>query len=625
MNFSNNINLSSKHRIRIAVTYDTSMGIIAFLGALYLKFDHITPAQDLLEMILLSAVGNWISLSLSGLYKGLWRFASTNDLLRIFRASFFGILINILLINLNASLHHFPLSLFLINWLLYVVLLGGGRFAYRLFKDNYKLKKEFNTLIVGSGQAAETLYREIRKTLSLPYNVIGFVDNDIRVIGRTLHGISIFGDLSKLSSLIKEHNIKVVLISETTFSQTTIKEIFSTCSHLKVELKMLPTFAHALSGKLELNLLRKVRPEDLLMREAISINLDSVIPMIKDQAVLITGVGGSIGSELALQVASFNPRKMILFEISEYFLYEIEGKLKEFFPHIDIIPILGDVRDTIQLENVFSSQHPYLVFHAAAYKHVPMVEKNFISAIRTNVKGTLNIAKTANKFNVHKVVLISTDKAVNPTNIMGATKRIAEIIFQLEQQLSSTTKFVTVRFGNVLGSNGSVIPKFKEQIEKGGPITVTHPEINRFFMSIPEASQLVIQAAGMGNGSEIFILEMGTPIKIVDLAEQMIKLAGLIPYQDIDIQYTGLRPGEKMYEELCTGNEKTINTEHVKVKMVIPEIYSKDLLHLILKIISLVPETSLTEVREYIKAIVPEYDFLNQDQPSHQIPNNVLN
>jgi FlaA1/EpsC-like NDP-sugar epimerase len=609
-----NLKLNSKYRIQIAVIYDLLMSSTALVGAIFLKYERVLWDDNMYKMLFLSILGNFASLSFSGLYKGLWRFASTPDLIQIIKASVYAVALNIILINFNPTLSHYSLSLFFINWMLYIFLLSGGRFAYRLVKDNLKFKRELNTLIVGTGPSAETLLREIRKSSTLPYHVKGFIDDDVRVIGRTLHGVPIFGDLKKLAKILKNEEIKMVLIADTNISQVSLKEVFETASKFKAEMKMLPNFAQTISGKMDLTLLRKVRPEDLLMRESVKINLESIVPMVKNSSVLITGAGGSIGSELTLQLARFTPKKIILFELSEFFLYEIEGKLKDFYPELEVVSILGDVRDLAQLENVFCREKPQLVFHAAAFKHVPMVEKNFIPAIHTNIKGTLNIAKVSHKYKSDKVVLISTDKAVNPTNIMGATKRIAEIIFELEQQLSDSTKFIAVRFGNVLGSNGSVIPKFKSQIEKGGPITVTHPEINRFFMSIPEASQLVIQAAGMGNGGEIFILEMGSPVRIVDLAEQMIRLAGLTPYQDIDIQYTGLRPGEKMHEELSTSKEQTIKTEHEKVKMVVPEVYSKDLNFVIQKLVSLTSEISLVEVREYIKSIVPEYDERDQSQ-----------
>jgi FlaA1/EpsC-like NDP-sugar epimerase len=373
------------------------------------------------------------------------------------------------------------------------------------------------------------------------------------------------GGTQLIPELVEKFQVSQIFLAIPSASTEQINRIVDICLPLGIELKTLPKVNDILSGRIEVSLLRNIQIEDLLGREEVELSTEKLEYMISNKTVLVTGAGGSIGSELCHQIATHNPSRMILFENCEYFLYEIEMDLKAMFPNVEFVPVIGNVRNIQRVETIFEAYQPNLVFHAAAYKHVPMMEKNPHEAIQTNVFGTKNVVETAAKFNVEKFVLISTDKAVNPTNVMGATKRIAEMVCENISQTDTTTEIIVVRFGNVLGSNGSVIPLFKKQIENGGPITVTHPDITRYFMSIPEASRLVLQSASMGAGGEVFVLDMGESVKIVDLVDRMISLAGLRKGIDIEVEFTGLRVGEKMFEELFSDKEELIKTDHRKV------------------------------------------------------------
>jgi FlaA1/EpsC-like NDP-sugar epimerase len=419
---------------------------------------------------------------------------------------------------------------------------------------------------VGAGRAGAALIRELRDNRDLDFNPIGFVDDDFSKKGIKIHGVKVLGTTDQLSSLIAHHSVACVLIAIPSAKGPLVGRIINKCRECHVDFKILPSLAERINGGSSFaSRVREVRLEDLLGREPVRLQLDNIREKLLGKVALITGAGGSIGSELAVQVAQFGPRKLVLIDRSENDLFKLSNSMAEKFPHVPHLAVVGDILDVGFLRDVFALHRPHSVFHAAAYKHVPMMERNYFQAVTNNVFGTYNVALVATQYEVEDFVMISTDKAVNPTNVMGVTKRVAElIILGLQHQ---ETRFMAVRFGNVIGSNGSVLPIFQQQIAKGGPITVTHPEAKRYFMTIPEAVQLVLQASSMGRGGEIFVLDMGEPVKILDLARNLIRLSGLVPDRDIRIVFTGLRPGEKLFEELRFEGEGLTPTAHDKIRV----------------------------------------------------------
>jgi FlaA1/EpsC-like NDP-sugar epimerase len=502
-----------------------------------------------------------------GLLRGWWRYVGMSDLMDITKASVSsGILLYAAFwVGLWPRLGY-PRSIILIDSLLTILCVGGARFAARAYAETvHKGIAQKETLIVGAGVAGSTILRELKQNPDLDYKPIGFVDDDITKLGIKIHGKRVLGATKDIGRLVAAHEVKCVLIAIPSAEGRKIDEIVGKCSQSRVEFKILNGIGKRIDGEPRINQLRQVRLEDLLGREPVRLDLSSIEKKLQGESVLITGAGGSIGSELARQVAQFRPAKLVLFERSENDLFRLCCELRRKFPTLNHSAVVGDILDVSLLREVFSVHRPHSVFHAAAYKHVPMMETNCFQAVTNNVFGTYNVALVARQFQVDDFVMISTDKAVKPTNIMGVTKRVAElIILGLQHQ---QTRFLAVRFGNVLGSNGSVLPTFEEQIRDGGPLTVTHPDAKRYFMLIPEAVQLVLQASTMGKGGEIFILDMGQDIKIDDLARNMIRLAGFEPGREIKIVYTGLRPGEKLIEELRLQRENLTATSHEKIRV----------------------------------------------------------
>ena len=460
----------------------------------------------------------------------------------------------------------YPRSVVLIDLVLTVFCIGGARFLVRAYTETVQTcvaRKE--TLIVGAGVAGTTIMRELKQNPDLDYKPIGFVDDDVTKFGIRIHGKQVLGTTNNITALVEKHGVRCVLIAIPSAGGKKIDEIINKCSQSRVEFKILNGIGKRIDGEPRINQIRQVRLEDLLGRPPVSLDLGNIQKQLEGASVLITGAGGSIGSELVRQVSQFRPGKLILLERSENDLFRLCCELRSKFPALNQVPVVGDILDVGLLREVFAIHRPCSVFHAAAYKHVPMMEANCLQAVTNNIFGTYNVALVARQYEVKDFVMISTDKAVKPTNIMGVTKRIAElIILGLQQQ---RTRFVAVRFGNVLGSNGSVLPIFEEQIRNGGPVTVTHPEAKRYFMLIPEAVQLVLQASTMGHGGEIFILDMGEEVKIDDLARNVIRLAGFEPGKEIKIVYTGLRPGEKLAEELWLQGEGLAPTTHEKIRV----------------------------------------------------------
>lgn len=606
-------------RILFAFVYDFCVVALAFWGAIFLRFDSfdipLTNDLDFNRFFFAAMILHAVCFITSGLYQGVWRFSSMHDLLRVVKASAVATLLSVMTCFLMTRLQGVPRSLFLIHLLLLITGLGGGRFIYRFLKD-YTFTWSQNTvssdqiknvLIVGAGRAGEKLLRDIHTTPSLGLNVVGFVDDNQLQRNALIHNKKVLGTVEDIPELVSTFAVDKIFIAIPSASGERVKRIVFYCKETSADIKILPKVDHLLSNQVELSLLRNLNIEDLLGRQQVQLDTKGLSEMIQNKRVMVTGAGGSIGSELSIQIAKFKPSVIVLVDSCELFMYELEMKFKEVFPGVAIVPKILDVRNEMKVRETFEEYRPNIVFHAAAYKHVPMMEHNPSEAIETNVKGTKIVGGLALEFNVEKFIFISTDKAVNPTNVMGASKRIAEMVLTDFSAKSTSTQFMSVRFGNVLGSNGSVIPLFRKQIESGKDLTVTDPEIVRYFMSIPEACQLVLQAGSLGAGGEIFVLDMGEPVKIVDLAREMIRLAGLKEGRDINIVFTGLRPGEKLYEELFSDCEACGPTMHSKINRAFFRPIDARLEEKVAQILRLGPSQS--EALIYlIKDIVPEFE-----------------
>lgn len=499
-------------------------------------------------------------------YRGLWRFSSVNDVGRIIKSIITAVLLTIPLLYLTSLLPYIPRAVLPLYAMIITTLLCGGRLLMRTYRDKANHSTENSViqrvLIIGAGKAGEGLVRDLKRTPN--YDLVGIVDDNSSKLGMEIHGVRVLGTTSELPNILLTFPTDLIFIAIPSARSAVMRRIVDLCEECKVPFRTLPSLSALASGFVQVNALREVNLEDLLGRDQVQLQWDKIASTIRNRNVIVTGGGGSIGSELCRQILNLQPSKLLIVDNSEFNLYSIEQELLEKYPHANIEPVLMSVTDHVAVEYHFHRFMPHIVFHAAAYKHVPMLENQIRIAVQNNVLGTQIIAEASVGAGAEKFILISTDKAVNPTNIMGTTKRVAEIYCQnLNERVE--TQFITVRFGNVLGSAGSVVPLFKRQLLKGGPLTVTHPDIQRYFMTIPEASQLILQAMVNGLGSEIFVLDMGEPIKISYLAEQMIRLAGKIPGKDIEIKYTGLRPGEKLYEELFHESEHLTNTDHEKL------------------------------------------------------------
>ncbi len=501
-----------------------------------------------------------------GLMHGWWRYVGISDLLDISKASLLSSSLIFCLVEAVLRLPGYPRSVVIIDLFLTIMVLGGARFAVRAYTERARdYGAQRNTLIVGAGEAGSAIVRELKQNSSLNYNPVGFVDDDLSKKGVKIHGVKVLGSTDALHELIIEHHASCVMIAIPQAKGRLVERIIAKCRECKVDFKILPPIGELINKPVSISQVRQLRVEDLLEREAVTLDMDQIRGRIEDKVLLITGAGGSIGSELVRQAAALNPRQLVLLDRSENDLFKLGHELSRKFPHLDYVPVVGDIQDVTLLRDVFATHRPQSVFHAAAYKHVPMMERNCFQAITNNIFGTYNVALLARQYRVEDFVLISSDKAVNPTNIMGVTKRVAELIMQGLQD--GTTRFMAVRFGNVLGSNGSALPLFEQQIAAGGPVTVTHPDARRYFMTIPEAVQLVLQASSMGKGGEIFVLDMGEPVRILDLVRNLIRLSGLEPDRDIKIDFVGLRPGEKMFEELKLEGEDVKPTAHEKIRV----------------------------------------------------------
>jgi FlaA1/EpsC-like NDP-sugar epimerase len=496
-----------------------------------------------------------------GLLRGWWRYVGMSDVLNITSATFLSSTLLYTMIVFVVAAKGYPRSVIPIDMVLSIMLVGGARFGVRAYTERAKEDgSQKKTLIVGAGRAGSAIARELKVDPGLGYYPLGFVDDNPGKLGIRINRVKVLGNIGALSHLIKKYQAECVLIAIPSAKGYQIEQIIDKCRQSKVSFKILPPMSEQLNHTASIKQFRKVRVEDLLSRSQVRLDQGRIRDQVQGKVLLITGAGGSIGSELARQIASFEPLRLVLYERSENDLFRIGMELSSKFPNLDFVSVVGDILDVTSLREVFSLHRPTSVFHAAAYKHVSVMEQNCFQAVTNNIFGTYNVALVAKQFHAENFVLISSDKAVNPTNVMGVTKRAAELITLALQQ--NRTRFVAVRFGNVLGSNGSVSPIFEAQIANGGPVTVTHPEAKRYFMTTSEAVGLVLQASTMGKGGEIFVLNMGEPIKIVDLARRMIRLSGLEPDKDVQISFTGLRPGEKLFEEIRLEGEGIKPTPH---------------------------------------------------------------
>lgn len=557
-----------------------------------------------------------------GLFSGMWRYTGASDLVALLKASALSALVFAGFIVVGGY-RSYPRSIFIIDLLLTIVLVGGLRFGVRSLwqvaarASQDKDGKRDRVLIVGAGTAGEMLAREMLKSQAGRFVPVGFIDDDVNKQGAAIHGLKVLGRLKDARRVVAERAVNEVVIAIPSATGKDMRRIVETVKQAGVSIRTMPGIDQLISGQVTVNQLRSVAIEDLLGREPVSLDSASLKELLEDEVVLVTGAGGSIGSELCRQVARFGPRRLVLLEQSEPALFEVHRELLRLAPQLELTPCIADVCDVSRVRALFARHRPAVVIHAAAHKHVPMMEWNPGEALKNNVAGTRAVADAAHEFGAHQFVMISTDKAVNPTSIMGATKRVAELYVQAMSQRSKT-RFVAVRFGNVLGSAGSVIPIFKEQIAAGGPVTVTDPEMRRYFMTIPEASQLVLQAATLGRGGEIFVLDMGEPVKIADLARDLITLSGLTPDKDIEVRFTGLRPGEKLFEELSTAEESAEKTRHPKIFIGrLPSQPYDDISRHIEELLEGVNDLTVAEVVQRLRVVVPELQ--RNERPSARI------
>lgn len=557
----------------IVLTSDVALTALAYWFAYYLRFNFDIPKTNFamfLNTLPVLVVLRVACFFIFGLYSGVWRYASMDDLIRIVKATVLSSLIFSVYVGFVHHFIDFPRSVFVIDWFIILALVGGSRFLYRVFREFYPVRTtrtRKKVLIIGAGRAGEMILREMNQSAQIGYEPVGFLDDNRAKKGQRIHGVSVLGRIDDLVKIAGKKEVEEAVIAIPSLTGKEMRCIVRLCDEAGITCKTVPAISDILNGSVHVNQIREIRIEDVLGREHVELSREQIREYLTGKRVLVTGAAGSIGSELCRQIMKMEPEQLILFERVENELYRIDMEFRQTHDGKPYAMILGDILDTERLDGVMDSFKPQVVFHAAAYKHVPIMESHPIEALKNNIQGTYNVVKASLRSGVEKFVLISTDKAVSPANVMGATKRVAELICQ-GMNSEGGTRFIAVRFGNVLGSAGSVIPLFQEQILRGGPVTVTHAEMTRYFMSIPEAAQLVMQAGAMGKGGEIFVLDMGEPVRILDLAHDMIRLMGLKVGDDIDIVFSGLRPGEKLHEELVSFEEESVRTMHGKITMV---------------------------------------------------------
>ena len=544
------------------------------------------------------------------IYSSLWEYAGIEEAFKIIGA----VILSTLCVQavVVATTSHLPRSYYVLRTIYLVILVGGSRFCYRLFRLHYRRRpnllytKKKRIMLIGAGEAGRLLIQEIQNSRYLDQKICCVIDDNRRKIGRYIMGIRIVGDRNSIKRNVERYRIEQIIIAIPSAEASKLRPVLDICKDTGCELKILPGVYQLVNGEVNVSKLRPVNIDDLLGRDEIAVNIDEIIDYVSGKTILVTGGGGSIGSELCRQIAPHNPARLIIFDIYENNAYDIQQELNMEYPDLNLTVLIGSVRDENRLNSVFGEYRPDIVYHAAAHKHVPLMETSPNEAVKNNVLGTYNLVRAADRWKVKKFVQISTDKAVNPTNIMGASKRVCEMIIQTMNR-HSETDFVAVRFGNVLGSNGSVIPLFRKQIAAGGPVTVTHPDIIRYFMTISEAVSLVLQAGVYAKGGEIFVLDMGKPVKILDLAKNMIRLSGYVPDKDIKIEFTGLRPGEKLYEELLMDEEGMTDTPNKLIHIGHPIPVDEDRLSYALKVMKEAADNEADDIRLILQSVVPTY------------------
>ena len=581
----------------------------------------INNLHIILNSIVSALIVYEIYLNIFKTYKHITRYESGKDyLVYILVCIMAGVTLTLIRIVFKADINSFRKQI--LGAVLTMVGLLGIRVIIRFILNSIMQEKEksdgikYNILIIGAGYAGRDIIRNIKQTMNEKYSIVGIIDDDKTKLNCLINGVEVIGNRNDIIKICDTKNVDEIFFAISKIDKKKKREILEICQETGKKIRILPTTEDIIKNKNLFQNLRDVDIEDILGRDPIVLDNKQIGKIIENRPILVTGAGGSIGSELCRQIIKYNPSKLIMFDIYENNLYDIQLELKAEYKHIEIDAIIGSVRDIRRLEKVFEEYHPYLVFHAAAHKHVPLMEDSPLEAIKNNVFGTYNVANCADKYESKKMILISTDKAVNPTNIMGATKRLCEMIIQVKNK-NSKTEYAAVRFGNVLGSNGSVVPIFKKQIAEGGPVTVTHKDIIRYFMTIPEAAQLVLQAMSYAKGGEIFILDMGEPVKIYDLAVSLIKLSGYEPGIDIPIVFTGLRPGEKLYEELLMKEEGLQKTENKKIYIgELTDLDEKDILEKLSKLKQLIDDenTPIQEIKETIHDVVPTYIIKKEEK-----------
>lgn len=600
-----------KYRRIIVILIYVSQTVLASYLAFLLRFDAAVPSQHLRQFfsyLPYLALIRLVFYLQGGLYKDLWRYSSISDLIELIKSITLGSIIFFFAVRYLFGETGYPRSIYILDWLILTMIAGGSRLFIRVFREY--MQHEYSgkrVLIIGAGDAAEMIVRDMKNNPRYNYEPIGFIDDDPAKKGRSIHGLPIFGSRDMMSDVVRRLAPEEILISISTLGPKGLREIYEYCKPFNLPIKTLP------GGKVLVSQIKPISLEDLLQRDPVSTDIGSVRQYIAGKRVLVTGAGGSIGSELCRQILGYGPSKLVLFDRYENGLFAIDNELQKTLasaqtgnPSSSVVTVVGDMRDRKTLEYLFLTHSPQIVFHAAAHKHVPLMEINPLEAVKNNIFGTRNLVEASSLHNAESFVMISTDKAVNPTSIMGATKRVTEFL-AISMNQTSATKFTTVRFGNVLGSNGSVVPLFKEQVKKGGPLTVTHPDIRRYFMLIPEAVQLVLIAAAAGTGGQIFVLDMGEQIRIVDLAENIIRLSGFVPNEEIRIEFTGLRPGEKLYEELFDESETVSSGSHDKLMIAVPRSHpdAGDLQRYLEELYSIVARNAVDEILPLLKKIIP--------------------
>jgi FlaA1/EpsC-like NDP-sugar epimerase len=575
--------------------------------ALYIRFEGVLdiryagPFYTYLPEIVLIRL---VTFYFFGLYQRLWRYAGIHELMGIVGAvTISTIAISVYMGVMGAFV---PRSLPIISWLLVIVFVGSSRLFIRIahFIRQMRKAKTTNTIIVGAGDAGAMIAREIRQRYCDTKKLIGFIDDDMYKHNQMLLGAKVLGSTQDIKRITAEYKVNEIIIAIPSIGGAHLRQIVQGCKQTNCAVKIVPGIYELIDGNVTVQQLRNVDLEDLLRRDPVKLDLEQIADYLTGKRILVTGAGGSIGSELCRQIAKLSPSELALLGKGENSIYEIDRELREKYSDLKLRPIIADVRDSIRINDIFTSLKPEVVFHAAAHKHVPLMEDQPQEAVCNNIFGTKTVAEAADKAGTGIFIMISTDKAVNPTSVMGATKRVAELVIQ-SMNMTSNTRFAAVRFGNVLGSRGSVVPLFKRQIAKGGPITITHPDMERYFMTIPEATQLVLQAGALANGGEVFVLDMGEPVKIVDMASDLIELSGLEPGRDIEIKFTGLRPGEKLFEELLTAEEGTTSTKHEKIY--VANLKSLDIQQFQTILEYLRTTTHTKEIISVISKIVPTY------------------